>query len=143
MEYRIMKIIGILLLTSFVLSGCTSGGSIRSENARIGNQYYSPTNYVDVYFGRYSGGRAYEQISFIQVLGGERSKTDDLIKELRREAKSIGADAIIDVRKGSSMREEIDGALLFLSIAAREDSSKASSEYRSDTLEGIAIKYLD
>ena len=87
--------------------------------------------------------KKYEQISYIEVLGGEYSKTDDLVKELRRKAKSVGADAVIDIRKGRRVRKETDGVLLLLNIAAGEDSSHTSREYRSDNLQGLAIKYLD
>jgi hypothetical protein len=41
------------------------------------------------------------------------------------------------------VRKEIDGALLALSLAAGEDSSHASKEYRSGNLQGLAIKYLE
>mgnify|MGYP003624955227 FL=1 len=138
-----MKIVFLLLLTTLLMSGCTSGGSTRSESISVGSQYYPTTNYVELFFGAYNGNKQYEQISFIEVLGGKRSKTDELLKELRRKAKSVGADAVIDIRKGRRIRKENDSALLVLSIAAGEDSSHTSQEYRSDTLQGIAIKYLD
>jgi len=139
-----MKTPVIILLSSLLLTACTSGGRIQSESISVGSQYYPATSYVDVYFGSYNGDKKYEQISYLQVSGGKYSKTDELIKELRRKAKSIGADAIIDVRKGGTVRKEIDGTLVLLNIAGGfRDSSKASSEYRADTLEGIAIKYLD
>jgi hypothetical protein len=138
-----MKTICIFLLTTLLISGCTSGGSTRSESISVGNQYHPATKYVELFFGSYNGNKKYEQISFIEVSGGKYSKTDDLIKELRRKAKSVGADAVIDIRKGRMVRKEIDGALLALSIAAGEDSSHASREYRSGNLQGLAIKYLD
>ena len=40
-------------------------------------------------------------------------------------------------------REKIDGALLFLNIASQESSDSATSTYRTSTLEGIAIKYIE
>ena len=138
-----MKTAFILLLTSVLMSGCTSGGSIRSESISSSNQYYPATKYVELFFGSYNGNKKYEQISFIEVSGGRYSKTDELITELRRKAKSVGADAVIEVRKGRMVRKETDGTLLALSIAAGEDSSHSSQEYRSDTLQGLAIKYLD
>ncbi|MFT4763749.1 MAG: hypothetical protein ACI9OH_000839 [Oleispira sp.] len=138
-----MKTVFVLLLTTLLMSGCTSGGSTRSESIAVGNQYYAATNYVELFFGSYNGNKKYEQISYIEVLGGEYSKTDDLVKELRRKAKSVGADAVIDIRKGRRVRKETDGVLLLLNIAAGEDSSHTSREYRSDNLQGLAIKYLD
>ena len=138
-----MKAILIILITTLLISGCTSGGSTRSESIPVGNQYHPATKYVELFFGSYNGNKKYEQISFIEVSGGKNSKTEDLIKELRRKAKSVGADAVIDIRKGRGVRKETDGALLALSIAAGEDSSQASTEYRSENLQGLAIKYLD
>jgi len=138
----------IFLLSSLLLTACTTGGIMQSESIPVGNKHYAATYHVDVYFGSYNGDKKYEQISYLQIKGGERSKTGELMKELRRKAKIVGADAIINVKKGSSVEKDIDGALLLLNIAggfkdSSKDSSKASREYRADTLEGIAIKYLD
>lgn len=138
-----IKTVLILLVTTLFITGCTSGGSTRSESIPVSSQYYPKTNYVELIFGSYNGNKKYEQISFIEVTGGKNSKTDDLMNALRQKAKSVGADAVIDVRKGRIVRKESNTTLLVLSIAAGEDSSHTSQEYRSDTLQGLAIKYLD
>jgi hypothetical protein len=40
-------------------------------------------------------------------------------------------------------REKIDGVLLFINIASQDNSTSATSTYRTATLEGIAIKYIE
>ena len=142
MKTTMSKNIFVLFL-SLLLMACTTGTRISASSIPTSNQYYAPTNYVDLYFGSYPGEKKYEQISFIEVLGGEYSKTDELVKELKRKAKSLGADAVINVHKGRMEREKIDGALLFINIASQERSDSATSTYRTSTLEGIAIKYIE
>lgn len=96
----------MVLLSAFNLVACTTGDKISANSIPVGRQYYSATNYVDIYFGSYTGNKKYEQISFIEVLGGQHSKTNELVTELKRRAKSMGADAVINVHKGRMVREK-------------------------------------
>lgn len=140
------NIVSKYLFASFIpllLVACTTGSTIRTNSISTNNQYYAPTNYVDLYFGSYPGVKKYKEISFVEVLGGEYSKMDELVTALKRKAKSLGADAIINVHKGRMKREKIDGALLFLNIASQDRSTSEKSTYRTNTLEGIAIKYIE
>ncbi|WP_189390419.1 hypothetical protein, partial [Bacterioplanes sanyensis] len=127
------------------LTGCASYGyDVESEIINIGPSY-PPTEALELSFGEYDGAKTYQQLAFIRILGNERSDTAELVEELKREAKVLGADAVINIQTANKERTQRIFTLLDI-VPSDDDSSKEKKEnnkYEALVLEGVAIKYQE
>jgi uncharacterized protein YbjQ (UPF0145 family) len=138
-----MKIILSILLFLPVLSllGCSYGYTVRSEATLIGSTY-TPSASIDVFFGEYRGSQNLEQIAFIRALGAQYSRTPELLNKLKMKAKSLGADAIIEIKTSDTKR---GSGLLALDLITIGSTGKKDDNdtYNAPVLSGIAVKYVE
>ena len=136
----------LLIFLSLWLLGCTYGNTIYSEVTPIGNSHL-PTSDVEIYFGEYNGDYKYEQIAYIRVVGRKYSKTPELLEELKARAKSMGADAVINLKTSDTERESGSVAESLIELASTLDSVEyeppEKDRYMTLVLDGVAVKYTD
>jgi len=98
--------LSVLLIVSLIVVSCGASGSA----TRVGENYYPPTNAenVLVYFGDGQIDKEFEIIGRVtaeKTAGWTFTNVDEdkVIKQLKKEAASIGADAIIigEIKDGS------------------------------------------
>ncbi len=127
------------------LTGCASHGyDVESEIVTIGPSY-PPTETLELSFGEYDGAKKYQQLAFIRILGNERSDTAELVEELKREAKVIGADAVINIQTANKERTQRMSSPLDIVLSDDYGSKEKKEDYKYEALvlEGIAIKYQE
>lgn len=139
-----MKIILSILLLLPVLSlfGCSYGYTVRSEATLIGATY-TPSASVDIFFGEYRGSENIEQIAFIRALGAQYSRTPELLDKLKMKAKSLGADAIIEIKTSDTERRSGLLALDLMTIGSTDRRDDENDTYYAPVLSGIAVKYVE
>jgi len=141
--YKLLSLVGL----AFLLLGCTYGYGIDSQVTRV-NMSYPRTHSVHMMFGRYPE-RNYQQIAYIRVTGEERSDTTDLLMEMEKEAKGLGADAVVGITRTTVQRRAGSGFIDALElISAINDPTtrkvdKEDEEYTAPLLEGVAVKYIN
>lgn len=134
-----MKLWIVFLALSITLIGCMYGNDSYVITTMISEHPFQPTqNDVDIYFEEKPENKKYIQIAHLEAVGKEYEQTSKLLSMLKEKAKSIGADAIIHVKKGKQTREEGDLAIDILSVGSGQSTK---TEYEANILSGIAIKY--
>ena len=132
----------LLLVAVFSLFGCAYGYSVSSETTLIGSTYI-PSERVDVFFGEYRGDEKLEQIAFIRALGARYSRTPELLDKLKIKAKSLGADAIIEIKTSDTERRSGLLALDLMTIGSTDRRNDEDDTYNAPVLSGIAVKYVE
>ena len=131
----------LLLIPVFSLFGCAYGYSVSSETTLIGNTYI-PSEKVDVFFGEYRGDEKLEQIAFIRALGAQYSRTPELLDKLKIKARSLGADAIIEIKTSDTERRSGLLVLDLMTIGSTDRRDDENDTYNAPVLSGIAVKYV-
>ncbi len=99
---------GILVL----LAGCTTTpvNVVKTEVIPIADSHYYPaTDHVDVLFGELPESGSYQQLAYIQVTGGPDTRLTELVNRMKMKARMMGADAVVDLKTSSVLRNADDG----------------------------------
>lgn len=121
----------MLPLLALCMGGCgpqvdvTTLGNPRSPHEGRG---------VRVLFQGESLPKTYDRIALLHVVGEEYSTQDEVLNALKRKAWKMGADAVIEVERGSERADAGSG------ILSRGDERR---EYTAITFTGVAIVALD
>ncbi|MBS3915642.1 MAG: hypothetical protein KG003_14200 [Bacteroidetes bacterium] len=126
----------VLVLITFCVESCSYGNRIAIQVTKINEAHFEKSHsQVEVYFEETQPPKEFMQIAFIEVTGTEYSSTDTLLSALKTNAQSVGADAVIMVKKQYKNRQT--GEL----ISELMNKDIKPNEYSAPILTGIAIKY--
>jgi hypothetical protein len=125
-----------IVMTFILICGCTYGYSHHVDVAYLKSYSYKSHNReVEVFFGSNKPLRAYVEFALIEVKGAQYDGMNALLAQIKTKAQELGADAIININKDFTTREQ--GSLI--DVLADEEPEK----YTSSVFTGIAIKYID
>ena len=119
-------LVAVLAILAVGMTGCLQGEAVRTGN------YYPPkppSAPVDVYFDTSPSGM-YEEVGIVSATGSDwNAEMTDVVRTLKRQARSLGADAVIitDSWYTKELKVDYDG------------DEHIHTELHAD---GIAIKYL-
>lgn len=130
----------MILLLALTLSGCSFGYNSYVSATMITNDTYPPsTNNTEVIFEDKPIHREYDQIAYLEAISHESSRLPELLSLLKDKAKSIGADAVIFIKKRRQTRSSRDLIIDTMSLATGDRID--NDEYEAPVLTGIAIRY--
>lgn len=121
-----------------VITGCAISRNPYSKSVPVSAQITTQKadtsrQTLELYFGvQTKPEKDYSQLAFVEAIGNQYTNPQELIQLLKWEASKYGADAIIEIQKSSTGREE---GYLF--------DEEPEVQYQAPTFTGIAIKYLN
>jgi len=130
MQKIIAVVMIILILQSCLVKYGTDTHS--SYTSMKNNTYKNESGKVDLFFEGITIDKEYEQIGFVEATGSETSTVEELLSFLKYRAFQNGADAVINVKKESIIRET---GYFF--------DDEYDEIYSAPSFNGIAVKYIN
>ena len=124
----------VILILPILLYGCYGSDTSTRVTPITKIEGLAPTTSVEVFFEDTKPTREFVQLAFLEVIGTRYEWTDTLLTLMKKRAQTLGADAIVYVKKNQQERARGD----IISKLANKDSDDI---YMAPVLTGVAVKY--